>query len=452
MQQKNMFTLEEIRSLLYYQGAVENIVLKPNETYLKEFYAVPNAYEGINMLLFDDVDSEKVRLHAEGRLVDSVILDHMPELLNVYCNLYTAICKYTYQNDERIELQTYRDDRSYTYLHMKEHKKNESFISTTLNSKKEGNGFQDKEGLTFFEFEVGTNAEYLEVNKVLGELSGYPDEEEVLLAPSLNVSMKKVEMTEAESTLTGLNNTAPIGKYHVILGNSQIIPQYMTEELEQELARLRTAILDSTAIENAKAVWREAEKGEIDSVKEQLYIEWKKKLHMYISKCYAVIKWLVLNDTSRKKNFEKDVAAKVNLANDKRKTYEGQLALFYGIEVVTGVLTGLFLSFSMINLHPEIFKVLSLCMLAVFSIVMGWCKITSISEKLIQRTEIFFKYDELLEKWNYEQLQDSETLNLYIDKMLEISLLDNQHCKEYTNNKVRGMMNWEKEVSKMKDK
>lgn len=452
MKQKNMFTLEEIRSLLYYQGSIANISLKPNETYLREFYAVPNAYEVINMLLFDDIGSEKVRLYEEKRSIDSVMLDHMPELLNVYCNLYSAICKYTYQNNDKILLHTYRDDREYTYLHMKKYNQNESFISSTLNSKKEENGFQNKKGLTFFEFEVGAYAEYLEMNKVLGELSGYPGEEEILFAPFLNISMQKVKMTEKEKTIKGLNGSEAMGKYNIILGDSKIISQHMTVQIEKELTKLRVAILDLEAIENAKEVWREVASGKIDSVKEKLYIEWKNKLQMYISKCYAAIKWSILSDASRKKNFEEEVRVKVNLANSRRIIYERWLYLFYSIEVVTGVLAGLFVAFSMINLQSEKFKMYGLCMLAIFSITKGLGKVTSISEKLIQRTEVFLKYDELLERWNYEKLQDSKTLDLYIKRMLEISLLDNQLCREYTSKKVRSMIDWEKEIDKMQDK
>ena len=113
------FTNEEIRSLLYYQGAVENIALKPNELNLKAFYSVDNAYEAINMLMFDDIESEKVRLYKEKRRISPDILDHVPELLDVYCNIYSAICKYTYQNTNRNAVHTYRDDRNYTYAHMK---------------------------------------------------------------------------------------------------------------------------------------------------------------------------------------------------------------------------------------------------------------------------------------------------------------------------------------------
>lgn len=93
---RDIFSAKEIRSLLYYQNAGKNIVLSDNEKHLEKFYSIENAYEVINMLMFDDIGSEQVRLSAEGRWMDPDILNNMNELLDVYCNLYSAICKYTY--------------------------------------------------------------------------------------------------------------------------------------------------------------------------------------------------------------------------------------------------------------------------------------------------------------------------------------------------------------------
>lgn len=50
---QNVFSSGEIRSLLYFQGAIENIVLGKNEEHLRKFYSIDNAYEAVNMLLFD---------------------------------------------------------------------------------------------------------------------------------------------------------------------------------------------------------------------------------------------------------------------------------------------------------------------------------------------------------------------------------------------------------------
>ena len=58
---------KEFTSLLFYQGADirdEDF----NDESLKQFYSVRNAYEGLNMLLFEGVENETVRLVSEERL------------------------------------------------------------------------------------------------------------------------------------------------------------------------------------------------------------------------------------------------------------------------------------------------------------------------------------------------------------------------------------------------
>lgn len=51
MEKYSFITQEELRSLLYYQGAVEKIQLNSSELELRKFYSINNAYETINMLL-----------------------------------------------------------------------------------------------------------------------------------------------------------------------------------------------------------------------------------------------------------------------------------------------------------------------------------------------------------------------------------------------------------------
>lgn len=67
-------TQEEIRSLLYYQGAVQNIELKAGDAELEEFYQISNAYETINMLLFHGIENEKAGLYIEKRKIDEKII------------------------------------------------------------------------------------------------------------------------------------------------------------------------------------------------------------------------------------------------------------------------------------------------------------------------------------------------------------------------------------------
>lgn len=96
---------KEFQSLLFYQGASDNIELDPLEKDLEEFYKINNGYETINMLLFPGIENEKARLQIEKRdKISDKILNHMDELLESYNRLYSVMCKYTYhtqKNDKK---------------------------------------------------------------------------------------------------------------------------------------------------------------------------------------------------------------------------------------------------------------------------------------------------------------------------------------------------------------
>lgn len=400
---EKMFSPGEIRSLLYFQGAVENIVLGKNEEHLRKFYSIENAYEAINMMLFDDIGCEQARLWEEKRKIDEGILDNVPELLNIYSNLYSAICKYTYLLQKE-STYTYRDDRYYTCIHMNSHGFNESLLSSTLNPEKSEDPFQKKDRLTFLEFQAQTGAEWLNVNEVLGEESKYPGEKEILFSPFQNVELRKMEMTEKEKTILGNNYTPPHGKYLVIVKKSVISPVALTVKDKEEMKSLKRLVLDAGSIENAKIVWRQIRKNEYDLCNVKHYLEWKKNLQLYIRKCYVAIKWDILNLKGRQAVFEYDLEQKVDAANKKREKYEKGLCFFHITEIIIGVIVGIYLTMDVKELYFGNFKVRAIIFFGILFILEGVCRALSVSEKLQQNTDIFLRYDELREKWRYEKL------------------------------------------------
>lgn len=366
----------------------------------------------------------------------------------VYCNLYSAICKYTYLIKKRTAY-TYRDDRRYTYLHMKTHKFNESFLSATLNEKKQVNLFQEKEDLTFFEFKVDQSIEYLDINEVLGEMSKYPDEREILFPPFMNLELKRMELTPDERIMRGIRNKPPYGKYLVVFKDSKISPTVLTEKIRDELTELRKMILDPSSIENAKAVWEQVRRNNynvknIDNIK--YYLEWKKNLQLYIRKCYSVIKWEIMSFKGRECMFRNELKDQISNANKKREMYENRVQWIFGTEIFFGVLAGIFLAFNAIEYHPERFKIMAICALGIVAFQAGISKVFSLTDKLHQRTSIFLQYDELRMKWEFEKVKDPERLNEYIQRMLDISILDNELCKQYTENRINNMHKWEKNM------
>ena len=89
---------------------------------------------------------------------------------------------------------------------------------------------------------------------------------------------------------------------------------------------------------------------------------------------------------------------------------------------------------------------MAICALGIVAFQAGISKVFSLTDKLHQRTSIFVQYDELRMKWEFEKVKDPERLNEYIQRMLDISILDNELCKQYTENRINNMHKWEKNM------
>ena len=238
-------------------------------------------------------------------------------------------------------------------------------------------------------------------------------------------------------------------KYLVVFKDSKISPTVLTEKIRDELTELRKMILDPSSIENAKAVWEQVRRNNynvknIDNIK--YYLEWKKNLQLYIRKCYSVIKWEIMSFKGRECMFRNELKDQISNANKKREMYENRVQWIFGTEIFFGVLAGIFLAFNAIEYHPERFKIMAICALGIVAFQAGISKVFSLTDKLHQRTSIFLQYDELRMKWEFEKVKDPERLNEYIQRMLDISILDNELCKQYTENRINNMHKWEKNM------
>lgn len=170
----------------------------------------------------------------------------MDELLNVYGNLYAAMCKYTrYKSEHRQDeatIFTYRDDRRHTYVCM-ENGENPSFLSTSkvIDREPPADGsvkyFQKKDGLVLMDIEAQDTLEHIDLNDVLGEQSGFPDEEEILYPPFLYLSTDQLPLTEKEKGLKDYQGHPPYGKFRVVLKGSTIAPKIWVLKNAKNLKR-----------------------------------------------------------------------------------------------------------------------------------------------------------------------------------------------------------------------
>lgn len=457
-----IYTSDEKRSLLYYQGAGDKIQLESWEADLKDFYQINNSYETINMLLFPGIDNEISRLMTEEREIDSLILDFLPELLKVYGNLYSAICKYTYLQPETKSgensisdengMDTYRDDRWHTYLCM-ESGINPSFLSTTKKERSftegdSGSCFQKKDGLVLLDCCSLKTIEHLDMNEVLGEDSIYPEEEEILFPPFLYCDLAYLNMSDSENELKDIHGNPPRGKFKLIL-NGSTIEAKSPHEISESLDDLRKNVLDSEAIQNAKTVWEKLKKKETPSTSEiQQYTYWKLHFQNYLRGYFSVIKWQVRFE-DRQVYFYSDLQERIKDANTHRERYEIQLKIFHISVIILCGLAGLLFALALITDLAEwipIYKIIGLTLTTAGIVLFRICKSLSLEEKLEQRTTTFLRLDELKMDYDYEKPQTVERLNDYIDNLKQIVLNDNRMCELYTKNAVKHLDELSKEL------
>lgn len=287
-------TYSEKNSLLFYQGSIDRIVLEPFEKYLRNFYNISNSYEMLNVLLYPGIENEKTRV-SECRLLNIQILNFMPELLMTYCNIYSAMCKSSFDSERAQSFYTYRKERKISFESLRG-KTNYSFMSTSLLDK-EMPEFCDKEGLVLLEFEIPKGIECIEMNAVCGENTVYSREQEVLLPPFLHFEIEEMDITDAEKRFHDINQEPPKGKYKIVILDSCIkaddeVEYYSNKEKREKLYQEITAMDE---IQNAKQIWYYlGEEQEPEPMMLEKYNIWKEKIRLYLQLCFSHIKAEIL--------------------------------------------------------------------------------------------------------------------------------------------------------------
>lgn len=434
----------EMISLLFYQNASltsEEIATKSG---VEKFYEVSNAYEGLNMLLFPGVENEKSRLIAESRRVDTILLDYVDELLRVYDDLYSAMCKYTYVCDKGIVLHTWRYDRQQSMSTLA-NGENASFFSTS-GVRKTDDYFKKKKGLLILEIESSPYTLHVSINDVLGERSKYPDEKEILFPPYSAVRLEKMAMTGEELAYEDQDNNPPVGKYKVCITNNprcrgQQGQKRITNEKKRELLFV---IKDSSLLENAKKVWATYNTGQnpdAESINKYLY--WKGKLQDYVKVRQAEIyqEFLGGNEEGNEKRKElliRCIEAAGADANEKREQYEKRLIKQNKVLAVVQGIAAFFIAVSILEPDMETFHlsdafrilgigftVVSLTLYRIFSGI-------ALSGKERQRTLTYLRLDELQRDIRFTQVFDSDKIEAYVERYRQIIHEDNQHCIDNT--------------------
>lgn len=441
------FSQSEILSLMFYQGAdimAEDLSVKSD---LKEFYQVENAYEGLNMLLFHGTENECARLIAESRTVDTLLLDYIDEIVQVYDDLYTAMCKYTYDCGNDFVIHTWRYDREQSLQILKSGETG-SFFSTSV-VKKTSDYFKMKRGLIILETEASPETVHLYTNDILGLKSKYPEEKEILFPPYSDVVLEELELTKEELTYEDQDSKPPVGKYKIRISNNLDVYQPFSnaELLRKEKARLLSVIKEGHFLENAKKAWKSYNlRKEPDADVTREYIEWKNTLQAYVRIRQREIYQEIFGRTDGVSWKRKELLNKCMEcireagfdANRKREEYEKKLIKQNILLAVLQGIAAFFIALSMLELNmdklslSDVFKItgigFTLTAFTIYRIFNG----LSISGKIRQRTQTYLKLDELHRDICFTSKWTDADIVGFIERYKQIIHEDNLQCIENT--------------------
>lgn len=437
-------TKSEINSILFYQGSTNNIEINNTEDWLKDFYNVQNAYEAINTLLFDGFENEKVRMIQEKRKINTVLLDYLPELLKVYCNIFTAMCKYTFFYEKREFLYTYRSDRFQT-INSLEKNFIPSFFSTTL-SPHTDIYFHRKKGILLLDIEASSNILHLDINDILKEKSLYPNENEILFPPFLSFYKKNMVLNEVEKTYKDIDGNPPKAKYKLQLAGFTI-PSKITSP--EKMWIFKNQIMRKDYIENAKNVWNSCNMGKMpEEVAIKRYVDWKRNISNYLQMKYVEIYRNIIpktEETQRREVFIKELSELKADANKKREKYDMQITRTNLALSFLQPMALFFLALSF-NQNLELYmKVLSIIFSTLCMIITGISKSLSLEGKLEQRTATYLRLDELERDLRYETDFNEKNIEKYIERMKKIIIEDNSQCEKNVNSLVVFLESFHKE-------
>ena len=438
-----MYTVSELKSLYFYQGSVpEKILCEEPET--RSFYNVSDAYNVLNVLLFPGIENEVVRF-KEKKIMNDVLLNNMEELLRVYCNIYSAMCKYTYYEEKRKSLVGKRADRMDS-LRVLQKGETGSFFSTTTKENVD-KYFCRKKGLVLLDVVSQGAVEHIELNTVL-KGNKYSEEKEILYAPFLSVKIERTELDDSERDLRDYDGNPAEGKYKVYLGETQKSKEPDKDELTSE--KLYKHITDEKEIANAQLIWDKLKKGEeVEKQYTDKYSEWKEDIRNYLIIKFRQIKEQVKRDSShsiRLKKLENELYQYKEWSNIKREKYERILKRFSIAMAICQGATALAIALSFIDKIDMPMKISGIIASVIALLIYRISEIYALRDRTEQRTETYLRLDELERDIYFESDMTEEKLEFYIDRLKKIIRDDNNWCKKYTRNTIGNYLNMATEI------
>lgn len=273
-----MILTTEKNSLRFYQGDIDNYEM-PTEMdkikYSTSFYKTEKAYNLLNMLLYPGMDNEYARIWQEGKKIPISLLRNMEELLAVYENIFSLMCKSSLV-DQNKKFYVYRKDRIQS-REMVEAGYTFGFTSCSLIDESDPYFIKKKAGILLLEVVIPGHIPHICVNEILGK-NKFSAQEEVLLPPFVHFEREQMDFTEKEQLYRDINNEVPKAKYLLKMSHMDLEEQKGILEKIVKNAEMAEDILDH--FEQDYTITQE---------EYSCYCQWKAEIYTYVRNRFSEI-------------------------------------------------------------------------------------------------------------------------------------------------------------------
>ncbi|MBR3971036.1 MAG: hypothetical protein IKJ87_08155 [Ruminococcus sp.] len=247
----------EKKALRYYIGDVFG-----NDT----FYGDKKAYIVINSLFFPDIFSESARA-AEGKYLNTAIIEDVPRLLGFFEDLFSVFGKVRLKNDYT----TYRVERMADFELCHRYGRTISMTSTAISGFLDS--YRDRRGIALMKFRLAEGNHCINVAETL-DYYAKPEETEILIPPFMEMKIRENSLADSERRITDCDGNPPVISVDAEIGGIC----GMSDGQDVELYRCNAGIRLYKAL-------NEGNTPDSDDIAE--YILWKKLFQKQLKKMFS---------------------------------------------------------------------------------------------------------------------------------------------------------------------
>ena len=411
-----MLTSREIDAIRFYQGDIrkraENGQILENEK-MEGFYGIPSAYRTMNCLMFEGIENEEERIkEGNGKIVADLFLE-IEKVIEVYCDIYRAMCKTVIGLDDTKKQLVYRTERG---ISMGELKKGYtvSFTSTSKVNKPE-EFLCKKVDLTLLDIVFPLNVPHLDFQEILGKDYLFEQQEEVLLPPFLEIELEELELTKEEKQYRDANGCLPHAKYLVLIKGIQ----NRNFEAESKERKALTLERNQKSVEILKKL---ISKEKLTEAEKEEYCLWKKDVRSIIWNKFQVIRQQYLKEVEpeRKEMLIADVKKMREDFNKKRKKYKSRISIYNIALIVMNTIPLSCMALSFVESIQIIMKIMAVITSMISIFLSQMLKVEVYDIKLMQRSKTYLNLCDLYREIKYECIWNREKEEEYIKRFKDI--------------------------------